>query len=348
MKLKNISFAVAAALTLFQYAGAHAATATTTSINAGVATDTSSTGGAGPAGASNAGSFTINRYSGSDVLVGASFSAGSGSFNVNFTRGSGTNNPDGTATVTAAFAVGGETATATATANASAVGGSGQSVATSYSSPTTTVSNANLANFYGAGTLTGSVTESAVVSKTDSGSRSISADPAAHTATVTYNYSTLGHADGSFDAGASNSLSLDFGTLAYNTGASQGFGIFNGSGLFSLDIMSITCISGSCGAFNLANTFLNIAGGSSQAGTVDFLAQTPLISTNYAATFALVVGDSTNSFGLGKNGNIETLTLNLAASVNPLAAPVPEPETYSMVLAGLALMGCIGRRRRTS
>jgi hypothetical protein len=32
--------------------------------------------------------------------------------------------------------------------------------------------------------------------------------------------------------------------------------------------------------------------------------------------------------------------------INELAAPVPEPETYAMLLAGLGLMGCIARRRK--
>jgi hypothetical protein len=29
------------------------------------------------------------------------------------------------------------------------------------------------------------------------------------------------------------------------------------------------------------------------------------------------------------------------------AAPIPEPETYAMLLAGLGLIGAVARRRRT-
>lgn len=33
-------------------------------------------------------------------------------------------------------------------------------------------------------------------------------------------------------------------------------------------------------------------------------------------------------------------------AVAPMVAPVPEPETYAMLLAGLGLMGVIARRRK--
>ncbi len=38
----------------------------------------------------------------------------------------------------------------------------------------------------------------------------------------------------------------------------------------------------------------------------------------------------------------------IALSVNFQAAPVPEPETYAMLLAGLGLMGAVVRRRRAT
>lgn len=37
----------------------------------------------------------------------------------------------------------------------------------------------------------------------------------------------------------------------------------------------------------------------------------------------------------------------LFRSANAIMAPVPEPETYAMLLAGLGLMGAVARRRRT-
>jgi hypothetical protein len=48
-------------------------------------------------------------------------------------------------------------------------------------------------------------------------------------------------------------------------------------------------------------------------------------------------------FGTAKKGSVAGLTLS--SSIAPLA-PVPEPETYAMLLAGLGLMGAIAKRRK--
>jgi hypothetical protein len=36
----------------------------------------------------------------------------------------------------------------------------------------------------------------------------------------------------------------------------------------------------------------------------------------------------------------------VSQSITAVAAPVPEPETYAMMMAGLGMMGFIARRRR--
>ena len=61
----------------------------------------------------------------------------------------------------------------------------------------------------------------------------------------------------------------------------------------------------------------------------------------FSATYSVYVGDMYGNelpSALGKN-TIETWNW---------AAPVPEPETYAMVLAGLGLIGAISRRRRAT
>lgn len=114
--------------------------------------------------------------------------------------------------------------------------------------------------------------------------------------------------------------------------------MFNGTGLFALDIYNIAC-SGDCSAFSLTNTFAGIVGGGSAVGTVNFLAQNPLVYTNYSATYTLRVGDAAGVFGANKNTNIENLTLTVTAAV-------PEPSEWAMMIAGLGIVGLIARKRR--
>ena len=75
--------------------------------------------------------------------------------------------------------------------------------------------------------------------------------------------------------------------------------------------------------------------------------------TNLAQTFSpgwagidelrISVGPSYVNFGLGGSGQhwaLDNLTIDQSA------APVPEPETYAMMLAGLGLLGAAARRRK--
>ena len=59
---------------------------------------------------------------------------------------------------------------------------------------------------------------------------------------------------------------------------------------------------------------------------------------SYQSTFNLTPG-GTYWFQLAGNGDAASYTVTLA--------PVPEPETYALLLAGLGLMGAVARRRQS-
>jgi hypothetical protein len=72
---------------------------------------------------------------------------------------------------------------------------------------------------------------------------------------------------------------------------------------------------------------------------------TPLIDldlTRYTFSVSnLAAGSYTLQFNLIAGGHYEG-----SYTINPITVPVPEPETYGMMFAGLALMGAIAVRRQ--
>jgi hypothetical protein len=82
----------------------------------------------------------------------------------------------------------------------------------------------------------------------------------------------------------------------------------------------------------------------SDAATLSLFSGTGVVHTNLAGT-------ASTEFS-GTSGNTKSLGLtafNGYASVTyTYAQPVPEPETYAMLLGGLALMGVVARRRKSA
>ena len=112
----------------------------------------------------------------------------------------------------------------------------------------------------------------------------------------------------------------------------------------------------------MANGFASINGGSSVAvgGALTRVETTNNVSSNYRSGYfgstASVPAGSFNSFSV----NNFTLTLNASGGtfsaiaaqpqnelkVSFFATPVPEPETYAMMLVGIGLIASIVRRRK--
>lgn len=77
-----------------------------------------------------------------------------------------------------------------------------------------------------------------------------------------------------------------------------------------------------------------VHGSVSQTVNLDTLFGPGKASGNYAFDFYFAERHTTGS------------NLTITTSLNLVAAPVPEPETYAMLLAGLGLLGVVARRRK--
>lgn len=155
--------------------------------------------------------------------------------------------------------------------------------------------------------------------------------------TLTYSY--LQHANASFDVEMdrnTGSLTATAVGAAFNLYALAGS--LGAAQTTALDSVSYTCVSG-CSDFSLSlASFSALAAGQSMSGSVALLAST---SGSYSGQYLLTFDDD-RLVGVGQLQN--SLTLNVTGNV----AAVPEPETYAMFLAGLGVMGFLGRRRRKS
>lgn len=159
------------------------------------------------------------------------------------------------------------------------------------------------------------------------------------TAQVSYSY--LLHAAPSFSNVAQNSaLTLDFGTLALgSSNPSLSFMLYNltDPNRVGLDLDSFT-VTGDAGQFgtNLAS-FANLT----QGGAQSFLAGLDTSSAgSFSAHYILTLSDA--DVGASSTRSAYQMELNLVGNV----AAVPEPETYTMFISGLGLMGVIARRRK--
>jgi len=349
MKFAAISTAThyklsALALALMTSSAAFAATSVTTSpLDPGTATD-SSRNSTAVKGSADSASFSLSKYNGGGVLTGVAITAQFGSETVKFST-TGRSTVSGSAQVVGGFSVGGVTGSQTTEpVSASGVTSSNsvQSTFSPYSATASATTQSQLNAFYGTGNIGGSVTE-ALKANLASGTRLSVNNVNNNTATVSATYTALNHANGGFDATGGNTLTLNFGDIANGTAAEKTFNLYNVLGSYGLHVVSVRQTAGNRGAFSLggdALTQTDLAGDSFASGVVNFAKQT--VVGAYTGTWRIRVADSTFGIAAGRNTRgVETLTLNVTANVTP----VPEPETYSMMFAGLALMGAVVRRR---
>lgn len=68
--------------------------------------------------------------------------------------------------------------------------------------------------------------------------------------------------------------------------------------------------------------------------------------TNGVGPWGFRPGISGSANWIWHNNQCLGCTVYFSTAINPVTAPVPEPETYAMLLAGLGLMGFVARRQK--
>jgi len=140
---------------------------------------------------------------------------------------------------------------------------------------------------------------------------------------------------------------LDLGTLGSTI---TPLVVFHGAGSFNdvieFSINKASDFSASIFNFNIANITTSISAASSAAATLTAtsavapkVTTSPFLTSTFASlasgTYQLNISGTAGSWFGGAYG----------VALSAVAQPVPEPESYAMLLAGLGLMGTIARRR---
>ncbi|WP_374360569.1 FxDxF family PEP-CTERM protein [Pseudoduganella danionis] len=137
-----------------------------------------------------------------------------------------------------------------------------------------------------------------------------------------------------------NTLALD-SALSSTTTVQVGNNVaaFGGADTFGIAQVSANAQSSQLMALSLFDASGHAFDANAIPATLDFSA---FNNSTFYYTYSSV---STHAM-MGANGNLTSLTVTQLPSGNNPTAPVPEPETYAMLLAGLGLLGWTARRRQ--
>lgn len=213
---------------------------------------------------------------------------------------------------------------------------------------TASVAPGSLASYYGvgsvsvatAGTLNAAVANGSNV--TSGKGDAIVSRTAESSYAIAYDY--LNFSQPSFSgSSAQNTLSLDFGTRALNSGqVTLTFTLYNigNANSAGFDLLAVGRDTGNPLFTSTLAPFTNsVAGGASRSFSMIFDPST--LGSQFDA-FQLRLRDSAADVGTGIGAREYDLVLNVAGLVN-----LPEPGTWVMMIAGFGLIGVSMRRRRT-
>ncbi|MGB4065538.1 MAG: PEP-CTERM sorting domain-containing protein [Azonexus sp.] len=154
-------------------------------------------------------------------------------------------------------------------------------------------------------------------------------------------YDYLLHAAPSFASGSAlSSLTLDFGTVTQGASVSPlSFSLFNlaDANRAGLDLDSVSGSGDTSKMTTSLAAFTDLAQGGSSTYSVWLDTTT---TGSFSARYVLNLSDA--DIGASATRSTHQLEINLVGNV----AAVPEPETYAMLLAGLAIVASMARRSK--
>lgn len=149
---------------------------------------------------------------------------------------------------------------------------------------------------------------------------------------------------GSFSGGAT-SYTLDFGTLLLGSGSLASSLTLSNAVVGLADLLSGSFDLSGVHDFGLSgfNSFTGLGAGDSLASFSVTFAGT-LLGHFDESIFVHAQGSNAS----GYNAALDDVQLHLVGNVTAITNPVPEPETYLLMMAGLVALGAVARRRKTA
>lgn len=138
-------------------------------------------------------------------------------------------------------------------------------------------------------------------------------------------------------------------TLTDDVDVNPALDVFSNSGDLSTDTFQFLLAPGTWSLTDVVVSFSGLTAGTVSLNGGPATNMNPFAipgGTIYSLGFAGIVGDGVTYQTLTFNG-FNSGTSSVTVTAMQTAAPVPEPETYAMMMAGLGAIGFMARRRKS-